>query len=129
MKIIQKKITDLSLSNRKALWSYALWWISGIFFLITAWDNKYVRFHAIQSTIFFGLMTLLGILSLNIGDYGWALGIFIMLVAIVMWKWLMWEAYHGETYKLAVIGKIAGRLANMEPAGNVDSSMPLSLPK
>ncbi len=116
-------------SNVSAFWCYALGWISGIFFLLTAWDNKYVRFHAVQSTLFFGLMALFGILSLYIGDYGWLLGLLVMLVTVVMWKWLMWEAYHGETYKLAIIGKIAGHLANMEPTGKMPSPSAVKLQK
>jgi uncharacterized membrane protein len=129
MKLINNTLNDLQSSNLKGLWSYALGWISGIFFLFTAWENKYIRFHAVQSTIFFGLLTLFGILSLNIGDYGWIPGLLVVLLAIIMWKWLMWEAYSGDMVKLPLIGRVAGRLSDIESKEKIGSLRPLRIEK
>ena len=129
MKIINKKMNTLKSSNLKGLWCYALGWISGIFFLITAWENKYVRFHALQSTLLFGFMTLAGIISMNIANNGWILGLFLAMLSLVLWKWLMWEAYSGETVKLPLIGQLAGRLANVDSMGKLASPMAARIQK
>ena len=129
MKMRNNKTTDLQGTNLKGLWCYALGWISGIFFLITAGGNKYVRFHAVQSTIFFGLLTLVGIISLRMGDYGWVLGLFVALTAVVIWKWLMWEAYTGEMVKLPLIGSVAARWANIDSPPKLGSLMPVRIQK
>jgi uncharacterized membrane protein len=129
MKILNKKINSLKRSNLKGLWCYALGWISGIFFLITAWENKFIRFHAIQSTLLFGFMTLVGIISMNIANNGWILGLFIAMLSLVLWKWLMWEAYSGEMVRLPLIGQLAGRLANMVSMEKLASPMAVRLQK
>jgi len=129
MKTTNNTINDVQRSNIKGLWCYALGWISGIFFLITAGDNKYVRFHAVQSTIFFGLLTLLGIISLRIGESGWVLGLFVGLTAIIIWKWLMWEAYTGQMVKLPWIGSVAGRWANIVSTSKLGSLTPVRIQK
>jgi uncharacterized membrane protein len=129
MKIIREKIDNLKRSNLKGLWCYALGWISGIFFLITARDNKYVRFHAIQSTVFFGLMTVVLYASLFFSDLGGILFIFILMISVILWKWLMWQAHNGEMYKLPLIGNLARRLANADSMEKIASPMAARLTK
>ena len=47
--------------NVAGLLCYVLGWVSGIVFLIIEPENKFVRFHAFQSIIVFGLISLVGI--------------------------------------------------------------------
>jgi uncharacterized membrane protein len=129
MQVINRKINNLKRSNLKGLWCYALGWISGVFFLLTAWDNKFVRFHALQSTILFGLMTIVGIISLNMGPSGWILDLFLVMMFIVLWKWLMWEAHSGQIVKLPLIGNIAARLADVGSAEKATSQMAVRFQK
>lgn len=98
--------------NVAALLSYVLGWVTGlIFFLIE--KDKFVRFHAMQSMILFGGLTLLNIvISMLLGMTGFYFNFYfifrlIWLAAVVLWIVLMIKAYQGEKFKLPVIGDIA----------------------
>jgi uncharacterized membrane protein len=110
MKSTNKRVMVSSRTNLKGLFCYAFGWISGIFFLITHWNNRFIRFHAIQSTIFFGIITLFGFLANLFPDFGW-IELFLGVLSLLMWKWLMFTAYKGETYKLLFIGRLAKHLS------------------
>lgn len=91
---------------------YALGWITGIIFLLIEKDNKFVRFHAIQSTILFLTFTaLMWIIpfsgGLFLGLIGFGLSALLWPVEIILWAVLIFKAYQGETFKLPIIGKIA----------------------
>lgn len=90
---------------------YVLGWVSGIVFLILEPKNKFVRYHAIQSIIVFGAISIaMGILSWIpfIGGFlSWALGV----LAIILWIVLMVKAYQGTKYKLPVSGNMAEKWA------------------
>jgi uncharacterized membrane protein len=104
--------TDTGLEEKVAgLLCYVLGWISGIVFLILEPKNKFVRYHAIQSIIVFGAITIaMGILNWIpfIGPFlAWALGV----LAIILWVVLMVKAYQGTKYKLPVSGDQAEKWA------------------
>ena len=48
--------------NLAGLLCYVLGWITGIIFLLLEKDNRFVRFHAIQSIVVFGAFTVLEII-------------------------------------------------------------------
>jgi uncharacterized membrane protein len=93
---------------------YLLGFITGIIFLLVEKQSKFVRFHAMQSTILFG-----GIFIVNIGlgfipILGWVAGMLLSLLAFVLWIVLMWKAFQGEMYKVPYVGDIAEKqLAKM----------------
>jgi uncharacterized membrane protein len=96
--------------NVAALLSYLAGFITGIIFFVIEKDNKFVRFHAMQSLILFGgLMVLQMVLVFTI--------VLIILVpilnigALILWVILMIKAYNGEQFKLPVIGDIAEKNA------------------
>jgi uncharacterized membrane protein len=97
--------------NVAALICYFGIWIAGIVFLILEKKNKFVRFHAAQSLVFFGFVTILnGVLGgffWNIHFISGFLNGLIGLFAFAMWIVLMVKAYQGEWYKLPVAGDIA----------------------
>jgi len=105
-----KTATELD-ENIAGLLCYVLGWISGIVFIILEPKNKFVRFHAIQSIIVFGAISIAsGILSWIpfIGAFlGWALGV----LAIILWIVLMVKAYQGKKYRLPVSGDMAAKWA------------------
>jgi len=105
-----KTATELD-ENIAGLLCYVLGWISGIVFIILEPKNKFVRFHAIQSIIVFGAISIASaILSWIpfIGAFlGWALGV----LAIILWIVLMVKAYQGKKYKLPVSGDMAAKWA------------------
>ena len=83
-----------------------------MFFLIEK-DDDFVRFHAMQSIVFFGAVTVAMIVLdlLRMIPYIWplfvALESLLGLFAFVMWIILMIKAYQGERLKLPVTGDLA----------------------
>jgi len=86
---------------------YVLGWLTGIIFLVIEKDNKFVRFHAWQSIIVFGAISVIQIILWIIPIIGWILGILLSIVTFILWIFLMYKAYQGQTYKLPVAGNIA----------------------
>ena len=106
-----------------ALLSNALIWIGGLFFFFAERKNRFVRFNAAQSILFFGsvsiafeVITLLGFLTL-IPLIGWAFGIILGAVHVVLllgagliWLFLCFQAYRGAKTKLPFFGDYAEKL-------------------
>lgn len=88
--------------NTAAALSYVLGWLTGIVFLLIEKD-PFVRFHAMQSIITFGLLTVISFLPV----IGWILSPLVMIVGFVLWLMLIYKAYQGEEYKLPWIGEFA----------------------
>jgi len=98
--------------NVAGLLSYLLGWVTGLIFFLIEKDNKFVRFHAMQSMIVFGGLTIFNIVfSMILSILGIGFGFFlfqlIWLAALVLWIVLMIKAYQGEKFKLPVVGDIA----------------------
>lgn len=56
---MQAKKTSTGLDeNLAGLLCYVGWWVSAIVFLIIEPENRFVRFHAIQSLVVFGIFTI-----------------------------------------------------------------------
>lgn len=97
----EKKGTGLSKNTAAAL-SYVLGWLTGIVFLLIEKD-PFVRFHAMQSIIVFGALTILSFIPI----IGWVLTPLIGIVGFVLWLVLIFKAYQGEEFKLPVVGEFA----------------------
>ena len=94
--------------NVAAALSYVLGWITGIAFLLIERDDKFVRFHAMQSTIVFLSLSLACILLQSIPILGMLIAVFLVIpVAAVLWLVLMFKAYQGERFKLPIAGDMA----------------------
>ncbi len=112
----EKTSTGLD-ENVAGLLCYLLGVITGIIFYVIEKENKFVRFHAVQSIIVFGLLIILDWVVIPIVMMvpllGWVigglLGMLTFVAALVLWVLLMYKAYKGEMYKLPVIGEIAER--------------------
>jgi len=110
-------------ANVAALLSYVAGWITGLIFLLIEKDNKFVRFHALQSIVLFGALTavwiILSVLSaifLFTRLYFFfplfrLIGILLWLFSLVFWIVLMVKAYQGEKFKLPIAGDIADKKA------------------
>lgn len=93
--------------NVAAALAYAVGWVSGLVLLFFE-PNKYVRFHALQSAIAFGGLSLAWMVALSLGPPGWILAVFIIPpVSAVLWLLLMYKAYVGERYKVPIAGEMA----------------------
>ena len=85
---------------------YALGWVTGVVFLLTEPSNRFVRFHAWQSTIVFGAACVARCWRFPIPLIGW---VFASSSSIgpFLWLILMFKAYQGERFKLPVAGDMA----------------------
>ncbi len=90
---------------------YLLGWVTGIIFLILEKEDKFIRFHAWQSIVTFGVISVIVFILNWIPIVGWILNIIIGVVAFILWIILMYKAYQGEKYKLPVAGNIAEKQA------------------
>ena len=90
---------------------YVLGWITGIIFLILEPNNKYIRFHAFQSIIVFGTITVILMI------FGWIPFIGVVINAIVgaagfiLWIFLIIQASQNKKYKLPYAGEYAEKWA------------------
>jgi uncharacterized membrane protein len=91
--------------NVAAALTYAAGWVTGLLFYFTETENKFVRFHAMQSTIVFGAASVIWFLLLGIPILGFLVDVFIVIPAcFVLWLVLMYKAYSGERFKLPIVG-------------------------
>jgi len=97
--------------NVAGLLCYVLGWISGLVFFLIEKENKFVRFHALQSIIVFGVLFLAGFIIGWIPVIGWVIKWLISVLALVLWIILMIKAYQGEKFKLPWAGSLAEKNA------------------
>ena len=93
--------------NVAGLLCYVLGWISGIIFLIIEPENKFVRFHAFQSIIVFGILTVIGIALSPIPFLGLVIMWLVSVIGFILWLVLMVMAVQGKEYKLPWAGDLA----------------------
>ena len=93
--------------NLEGLLCYVLGWVTGIVFLVTEKDNKFVRFHAVQSIVVFGALTIVAIILSFIPIVGWIINTILGIAAFILWIVLMMKAYQGTMYKLPIAGDLA----------------------
>ena len=94
-------------ANVAACLSYVLGLITGIIFYVLEKENKFVKFHAMQSIVVFGAVFVLGIILPFIPVIGLILLPIVYIGSIVLWILLMVKAYQGETFKLPIAGDMA----------------------
>jgi uncharacterized membrane protein len=100
--------TSIGLNENVAgLLCYILGWVSGLVFLLIESENKFVRFHALQSIIVFGALTVIQIIVGWIPVLGAILVWIIGIIMVIMWIVLMVKAYQGTRYKAPWAGNLA----------------------
>ena len=97
--------------NVAGLLCYVLGWISGIVFLLLEKENKFVRFHAIQSICVFGVLTIASIILGLIPVIGAVLTWLLSILGLILWILLMVKAFQGTLYKLPWAGDFAEKKA------------------
>jgi uncharacterized membrane protein len=97
--------------NAAGLLCYLLGWITGIIFLVIEPNNKFVRFHAVQSIIVFGALNVIMLIFGWIPFIGWIIDILLGITTFILWIILMYKAYQGLMFKLPVAGDIAQKQA------------------
>jgi uncharacterized membrane protein len=95
-------------ANVAAALSYLVGFVTGIIFLVVEKQNRFVRFHALQSTLLFAGLVALNILLQIVPFVGQLVFVFlIMPLSAVLWLLLMFKAFQGEEFKLPLVGQIA----------------------
>ncbi|WP_433521206.1 DUF4870 domain-containing protein [Nocardia pseudovaccinii] len=108
-----------------AILSYALGWLTGIIFLFVGKNDPDVKFHASQSIVFFGAVSVVNIVLSIVGAFLGVLGVIFSLAglavavfAVVVWIMAMVQANNtgGVRAELPLVGKFtapyADQLAN-----------------
>jgi uncharacterized membrane protein len=101
---------------------YAGWWVTGIVFLFAERRHPGVRFHAAQSIVVFGALSVALFLSGGVSAIAFffavptfqlvqTAGYLVWLAAVVLWLYLLLTAWRGETFRVPIAGDLASRLA------------------
>lgn len=86
---------------------YVFGWISGLVFLFIEQKNAFVRFHAWQSLLTFGGLSVIAVFSGWLPILGGLIVPVVSLLTFVLWIVLMIKAFQGERYRLPIVGEIA----------------------
>jgi uncharacterized membrane protein len=113
--------TSIGLNARtEALLSYVLGWFSGLIFFVIERKNRFVRFHAAQSFIFFGivsvvyivirLLSIIPVLGFLLSPVLGCATLILLIPAALIWVLLMIQAYRGVNFRLPIISGYADSL-------------------
>jgi uncharacterized membrane protein len=103
--------------------------VLAVVFLFTEQENRFVKFHSVQSLflaafqivvgIIVGILGLILNLALNTFDLAWiswllilGLRFILLIVFVILWIWGGVKAYSGQWYKLPIIGNLAWNIVN-----------------
>ena len=90
--------------------AYVFLFFSGIIYLVIEKENKYVRFHALQSVIFsvaaIVVSIVVGIVLGWIPVIGWLASKIVWLATVAAVAFLAYNAYKGVEFKIPFIGEI-----------------------
>ncbi|MDK2835171.1 MAG: hypothetical protein PWP63_2258 [Methanolobus sp.] len=98
--------------NISGVVAYFLGFITGIVLLVIEKENKFVRFHAAQSTVVFGALFIISIILGFIPIIGRLIALFLPIIGLVLWLYLMFMAYKGNLYRLPVLADFADKQEN-----------------
>ena len=111
-------------ANVAGLLCYVALWVTGIVFVVWEKKSKFVKFHAWQSIMTFGVLTvvqiilsILGAIAVSLFSFGlWnfahVLGIIVWVITVGLWIALILLAYQGKMWKVPLAGNWAEKQAN-----------------
>lgn len=108
---MQKSSTGLP-EHIAGLLCYILGWVSGLVLYLIEKESDFVRFHATQSIIVFGALTLASIALGVVPFIGGLLAPLLSLLAFALWIVLMIRAFQHTRYKLPWAGDMAEKYAH-----------------
>ncbi len=119
---MSEKKTALGIDqNVEGVLCYIVGWVTGIIFLLIEKENKFVRFHAMQSLVTFLALYILSIVLPFIPIIGSIISILIIPLSIVIWLFMMYKAYNGEKYKLPYVGDFSEEQINGKKSTEVEN--------
>lgn len=100
---------------------YAGWWVTGLVFLFAERRHAEVRFHAAQSLIVFGALSVALFLCGGASAVAFmvaagtfqvlqAIGNLIWFAAVVLWLFLLLKTWQGETWRVPIAADLAVKL-------------------
>ena len=102
---------------------YAGWWVTGLVFLFAERRDMTVRFHAAQSLVVFGLLSVLLFACGGASAVAFfvavprfqllqAIGNALWFGAVLLWLFLLVKTWRGETWRVPVAGNLAMKIAS-----------------
>lgn len=102
---------------------YAGWWVTGLVFLFAERQNMTVRFHAAQSLVVFGVLSVALFLCGGASAVAFvvavptfqlvqAIGNALWFGAVGLWLFLLVKTWQGETWRVPVAGDLAMKIAS-----------------
>jgi len=91
-------------ANVAGLLCYVLGWVTGIIFVVLEKKSTFVKFHAWQSIMTFGVLTVAQLVLGWIPFVGWILSILIGILMFVLWLILIIQAGTGKMWKVPWAG-------------------------
>jgi uncharacterized membrane protein len=102
---------------------YAGWWVTGLVFLFAERRNATVRFHAAQSLVVFGVLSVALFLCGGASAVAFvvaaqtfqmlqAIGNALWFGAVLLWLFLLVKTWRGETWRVPVAGDLALKIAS-----------------
>ena len=107
---MKKSSTGLP-ENIAGLLCYLLGWVSGLIFYLIEKQSDFVKFHATQSIIAFGALTLASIATGVVPFIGALLAPLLSVLAFALWIILMIRAFQHVRFKLPWAGDLADKYA------------------
>lgn len=98
--------------NIAGMLCYLAGFISGIIFLLIEKDNRFVRYHALQSIIVSAALIILNLVLTAIPFFGWMIGLILAPIYLVLWIYMMIMAFQGKWFKLPFSGDMAEKQLN-----------------
>ena len=92
-----------------AMLCYALGFITGLIFLAVEKNSRFVKFHALQSTLLFGSLFIMNVVFSFIPLVGWFFNMLLVPVSLVCWIVCMLLALQERKFLVPVVGPIADR--------------------
>ena len=101
---------------------YAGWWVTGLVFLFAERRDRTVRFHAAQSVIVFGVLSIAllacggasaiaFVVATQTFQLVQAFGNVLWFGAVALWLFLLLKTWRGETWRVPIAADLALKLA------------------
>ncbi|WP_078578811.1 DUF4870 domain-containing protein [Salipaludibacillus agaradhaerens] len=109
----QQSYSSTGLTNNiGGLLAYSLTFITGIIFIVIEKENKFIRFHAMQSIMAFVPLYIFTSFGRFIPFAGLLFSFLTGMLMLVFWILGMLRAYKGEIYKFPIVGNLAAKQLN-----------------
>jgi uncharacterized membrane protein len=118
-----KRLSSRGLDQQlETLLCYLGWWVTGLVFLFIERDDQHLRFHAAQSLVVFGTLSMVFFVwgSATAIVLFWvpqvfqmfqAIGNLLWLATVILWLFLLLKAWQGETWRVPLAGDLALKIA------------------